>query len=1375
MEKDYHLGLDIGTSSVGFAAIDDNFKLIRAKGKQVLGVRLFEEGQTAAERRGYRTARRRLKRRKWRLSFLDEFFAPYLDQVDPNFLRRLKQSNISPNDQLKVPSLQGRLLFPDYHFKNGENGYPTLIELNNEEVGSNQGPYPIFNIYALRLALMKEQRKFDLREVYLAIHHIVKYRGNFLNDTPVELFQPNKLDLSSTLEAIRDDFAQLGLTLLTKLKPQNVKAIEEILLDTSLKRIDRQKNLSNELLGNSDQAASKKSIREITKLILGYKAKINTIFNLEVDNPKDWVISLSQSDSEQQLDKILTVISPIQSDILNKLINLYSQVMLNEIVPNGVTLSEAMVNKYLLHQQQLKVFKQFIAQQPKTKREKLKSLYVQYIGKEGGKKLTKDEFYKELKKALDDSEQGKRIADEIKNENFLLLQRTKENGVIPYQIQQQELDAIIENQAKYYPWLAEMNPVKENRTQAKYKLDQLLTFRVPYYVGPMITKEEQQKTSPASFAWAIRKAGRKESVTPYNFDEQFDCEASANRFIKRMTIKDTYLYTEDVLPMASLLYQRYVVLDELNKISVNGGKLSQDQKHKIYHDLFEKQSSVVVTVKDLKKWWSANESTISPIEVKGLADEKKFTSNLRSYHDLKSILGEEVLKDPHRQSDLENILEWATIFEDTKIFRLKLEKLTWLTPKQRERLAQLRYRGWGRLSRQLLAGLVDQNGERIIDCLWNTSGTFMHIINTPAFAKAVDDYNKKEVGELAETEEQLVERILEEAYTSPQNKKAIHQTLKVVKDITKAAGKAPKTIAIEFARNSGPKQRSKTRIDKLQKIFATSAKELVRETNLKEELDNIKDLTDRYYLYFTQAGRDIYNDQPIDIDRISIDYDIDHILPRTFIKDDSLDNKVLVSKTSNGEKGNRVPIRLFGQHRGLWKQLMESGLITRQKYERLMLDPDKLDEYKALRFINRQLVETRQVIKLTANILSLLFKDTQIIETRAQHTKHLREIFELPKVREVNDYHHAMDAFLTAFGAQYLYQRYPNLRSFFVYGQFLKGKPKDLPRKFNFFNDLAKIEPERITYNKNVVNPQGDFILNSEDMAKYLGKILLYKVILVSKECRWHHGRLFKATINPAKGNKEALIPIKQNMAPQIYGGYTGEQTAFMTVVRIEAKNSAKYQVVGIPVRALQTLDKALQQGEAEYQKRLNQLIEQKLGKKEFKVVLSHLPFGQLIIDGNKQFTLGSANYRHNFKQLYLSEQSLKLLANNFAEIRKLGKVNDQSNALVGVFDEIVSQMDKGYDLYDQRNNREKVKNGRELFLALPNFDDDSKKSSKVAVIIKLLQGLHANPKVVKLPELKIPVFAKFQERKMYLSKDAIFVYRSPSGLFERKVKLSSL
>lgn len=63
-------------------------------------------------------------------------------------------------------------------------------------------------------------------------------------------------------------------------------------------------------------------------------------------------------------------------------------------------------------------------------------------------------------------------------------QRTKDNGAIPHQLHQQELDRIIENQQQYYPWLAELNPNSKRQTVAKYKLDELVAFRVPYYVGP---------------------------------------------------------------------------------------------------------------------------------------------------------------------------------------------------------------------------------------------------------------------------------------------------------------------------------------------------------------------------------------------------------------------------------------------------------------------------------------------------------------------------------------------------------------------------------------------------------------------------------------------------------------------------------------------------------------------------------------------------------------------------------------------------------------------------------------------------------------------------------------------------------------------------
>lgn len=72
--KPYGIGVDIGSNSIGFAAVDENSHLIRLKGKTVIGARLFKEGQAAAERRAARTTRRRLSRNRWRLSFLRDFF-----------------------------------------------------------------------------------------------------------------------------------------------------------------------------------------------------------------------------------------------------------------------------------------------------------------------------------------------------------------------------------------------------------------------------------------------------------------------------------------------------------------------------------------------------------------------------------------------------------------------------------------------------------------------------------------------------------------------------------------------------------------------------------------------------------------------------------------------------------------------------------------------------------------------------------------------------------------------------------------------------------------------------------------------------------------------------------------------------------------------------------------------------------------------------------------------------------------------------------------------------------------------------------------------------------------------------------------------------
>ena len=46
----YYLGLDMGTSSVGWAVTDSDYRLIRKKGKDIWGIREFDEAVAAAER-----------------------------------------------------------------------------------------------------------------------------------------------------------------------------------------------------------------------------------------------------------------------------------------------------------------------------------------------------------------------------------------------------------------------------------------------------------------------------------------------------------------------------------------------------------------------------------------------------------------------------------------------------------------------------------------------------------------------------------------------------------------------------------------------------------------------------------------------------------------------------------------------------------------------------------------------------------------------------------------------------------------------------------------------------------------------------------------------------------------------------------------------------------------------------------------------------------------------------------------------------------------------------------------------------------------------------------------------------------------------------
>ena len=134
MSKEYFLGLDIGTGSIGWAVTNKQYEILRAHGKAMWGVRLFDTANTAEDRRINRTARRRLDRRNWRIELLQGILAEEVNKIDDGFFHRMKESQYLPEDKKdingKTPVLP-YALFVDkkYTDKEYHKQFPTIYHL----------------------------------------------------------------------------------------------------------------------------------------------------------------------------------------------------------------------------------------------------------------------------------------------------------------------------------------------------------------------------------------------------------------------------------------------------------------------------------------------------------------------------------------------------------------------------------------------------------------------------------------------------------------------------------------------------------------------------------------------------------------------------------------------------------------------------------------------------------------------------------------------------------------------------------------------------------------------------------------------------------------------------------------------------------------------------------------------------------------------------------------------------------------------------------------------------------------------------------------------------------------------------------------------
>ena len=902
----------------------------------------------------------------------------------------------------------------------------------------------------------------------------------------------------------------------------------------------------------------KKIVKEFMRGLVGNKFNVSKLYmheDLQFDD-EDLKLQFSDKSYEEKITEYENVLEE-KMEFIDLMQRFYSWIELSKIVGSDsqhASISGAMVNIYESHREDLRTLKEVMLKIGKKEYDEMfkptsKNVvnYYNYVNPVACSGDKTDGFYKYVKKAIEKSDDSRKdeILQKIANETYMLKQTSKNNAYIPYQMQKDELIKILDHQEKYYPVL------KENRD----KIISILEFRIPYYYGPLDGNKQ--------FGWLIKKKGKEnERILPWNHQEIVDVQETAAQFIKKLTNYCTYLPIEKVMPQKSLTCSMYEVLSEVNKIRIDGKLLPIDTKNRLIEDLFFKRKTV--KEKDLINWLKQNQLTVG--EITGYQKEKAFSSSLAPWIDFKEIFDE--INDSNYDL-IEKIIEDMTIFNEGSILKERLKKAYNLDQNKVKKIMKLKYSGWSRLSKKLINGIRADNkfgsSVSILEVMKESHMALMEIINDQdlGFKQIIEKENfKNETGSF-EYED------IENLAGSPALKRGIWQTLQVIEEIKNYMGHEPKNIYIEFAREEQEKVRTTTRVKKLKSIYNdiknqldVHGKEVYSNLNKQDEKSSIEK---RLYLYYTQLGKCMYSGESLDIDKLS-DYEIDHIFPRTLTSDDSLDNLVLVKKKENQRKLDDLvlPLEIRNKMEVFWKKLYDNGLITQTKYYRLMRDEFRRDQID--KFINRQLVETRQIIKHVANIIENHYEDTKVFTVRANLSHEFREKYGIYKNRNVNDFHHAHDAYIACIIGRYIQIRFPGLEAKYVYGQYMQNvkKTKNNIDKENHGFIINSMKYECID------EDTGEVIWDPERILDYI-KCFNYRDVYITKKLDTNNRELFNVTILPSdknseKGKTKATIPVnKLRSNVRKYGGFSGLQS---DIVAIEGKKGKKIdrRLINLPI-----------------------------------------------------------------------------------------------------------------------------------------------------------------------------------------------------------------
>ena len=1179
MDKKYFLGLDIGTDSVGWAVTDENFKLLKLKGKTAWGARIFDAANAAKNRRSRRSMRRRMARRRYRIYLLNEYiFGKEIEKIDPSFFLRLHESNLYFEDKNKKAMIR----------------HPLFIEKEKEK--SFYKKYP--TIFHLRLAQINDESDAfsDLRYLYLTIHHIIKKRGNFLSMGSFDenasinkelVAEVNDMLLSFVVgEGDNDESFNMNLIDMTI-----IDKIKEILFNSSddLNKRDKQRKIKELFEKGKDLFSDKNDAKRWNDLIDLFASVIvygkKNYFNCDDD-------SKITVDFSQNYEDIR---SAYESALGNKIVLLDLAKIIFDIAyaKEHKDFSKSMVDVFNQHRNDLKMFKTLVkivdndnanlykavfnrkganynlTNENRNKPETIS--YAKFIDNPSKYEYKKESGYigfslhcKDFLKWLENKTDNKDaielvnvIKSRIENSDFLKRIADMSTSSIPHQLHEKELDIILKNARKYFTFINE---------EVIRKIKSIFLFRINYYEGPLNTS--------SVYSNVVKKNNENEKIFPWNKDDVIDATETKNKFIKKLINNCTYFKMKPVLPKSSILFNDFNILNKLNTIRINGSLISQNVKIELFNFInVNHKTSIKSIEKYLKthyKVYKDDGVCISGIDTEGANSD--FVSPARPF--LREVFD---LNDKKVLNQIDDIIvKWLTIYVDDKETGiLEIKKAMKLTPEQEKAIRRLTCRNWASISKEFLTEKIvtkpDGTVYSILEILRDEVVELNQILDNPIYGDVrnrIKKQNDEDRGKMTKCD--LIDEILDN--TPPMMRRPAIQALKIASEIKKINKKKNLSLIVietnrknEKSKKTGNGKRTIDRRKELNKLIDTiinDADNSIREAgnHLKTELvkkikDDARLKSEAIYLYFKQLGFDLYTGERMTLDKVlnSDTYDVDHIVPRSIIKDDSLDNKVLVNKISNQNiKKDIYPIpeRIRSECYPLWKKLHDRKILSNEKYNALIRVTPLTDEEKNA-FVRRQINVVNYSNIVIRDIFNIMFPKTKIIFQKSEHVTYIRNQYKITKVRELNDTHHAVDAYLNIISGSIL-SSYYNMR--------LIKAVENLDTKYTY-------NPDKII----------EYHFNNDDKLLELVKNTCEKqdMLLTFRE-KYPDDAFYNQNIiaKPERSGVNALVPVheKSKLADtNKYGGYSGLSRSYF-VTGINSKG--KKVMISVPILYMNIGDK---------------------------------------------------------------------------------------------------------------------------------------------------------------------------------------------------------